>query len=224
MAEGGEIRPDGPVRVLVAALHPVLRAGLSGVLRKARMIRLVGESGMGDGIPALASARRAGVVVLAGCPDDTAALRELRSLKERLPRVSAILLTAIPTTEGLLRAVGLGCSGYLPLSVTGRALARAVLQVAGGECAFESGLLQRLLERMGPRALGRAQETTALLTRPERDVLSLIVEGLTNHGIAERLRWPPGTVKDYVQRVIEKLEVSDRTQAAVKAVRLGLVP
>jgi DNA-binding NarL/FixJ family response regulator len=183
----------------------------------------VAVCGIDDRVAALVAARRVGVVVFACCPAEDQALAALARLKEQQPRVSALLVTPAPTPQGLLRAVGLGCSGYLPLGVTGDALVHAIRQMAAGECAFESGVLRQLIERVGRSALKRAQEAGTLLTAPEREVLGLIVDGLTNSQIGDRLRWRLGTVKDYVQRVIEKLEVSDRTQAAVKAVRLGLV-
>src|SRR5262249_7037323 len=112
-------------------------------------------------------------------------------------------------------AVQAGASGYLLKGVSRRELLSAVRAVRDGEAVLDASLLRLLTSD--------SSDDTAVLTSIERDVFRLIASGLTNREIAGQMRWSVATAKKYVQRVLAKLEVSDRTQAAVVAVRRGLL-
>src|SRR5439155_16856760 len=98
-----------------------------------------------------------------------------------------------------------------------------VRQVLRGESLVNPSLAARLLQRLAQDTAGRAAPAAPPLTGRERDVLALLVQGLTNREIARELILSPGTVKGHVEHIIGKLAVSDRTQAAVRAIELGLV-
>lgn len=221
----GASPPGGAVRaaitVAVVGSHPLCRAGLIALL-SAPDIVVLGEVAVSDhGFP-LPGMRDADVAVFAAWGNEEEGIGLIQRLKEGSPRVSAIIVSGGGTAVSLSRAIAMGCSGYLGADVTAEELQGAVRTVARGECVFEPALLRRLLREVGRQLPGSAEGARAALTAPELEVLGLITEGCSNRQIAERLGYGVGTVKDYVQRIIQKMEVSDRTQAAVKAVRLGM--
>jgi DNA-binding NarL/FixJ family response regulator len=186
-------------------------------------IRVVGEADTSEECLRLTGARAPHVVLLGICTQEEHALDLLRHLKEKYPKVSALMIMiAGESPQGLSRAIAFGCSAYLGPAVNRRELLRAVRAVARGECVFEPSLMRHLLQDISRQPVAGAPGAPGELTVPEREVLHLITEGQTNRQIAQRLGYSVGTVKDYVQKVIQKLEVSDRTQAAVRAIRLRL--
>jgi DNA-binding NarL/FixJ family response regulator len=146
----------------------------------------------------------------------------LKSLKAQWPKASLLVVADSMSAADIRRALAAGCAGHLPKGADRQRLLSAVRAVSRGECIVEPRLLREAL-RAAPRRGVEAPDGLTSITAPEREVLRLVAEGLTNRRIARQLRYSVGTVKDYVQRIIDKLEVSDRTQAAVKAVRLGFL-
>lgn len=137
----------------------------------------------------------------------------LGKLKQKWPRVCVLILAQSPSPHHLAKALALGSAGYLGKRVRREELLKAVRAIAQGERVVEPAVLSELLKT----GLGEQ------LTVPEREVLRLLADGQPNRHIARTLGYSVGTVKGYVQKIIRKLEVSDRTHAAVKATRLGLL-
>lgn len=222
-----KMRPRGKgatrasLKVLVVARWPVVRAGMRAMLEGSD-IRVVGEAETADQVLRALKRRSADQVLVASEVDDAESLEFVRRVKENRPTTAIIMLTTRDSAR-LSQALALGCSGFLPMSIGKEALLGAVRAVARGECVVEPTLLQRLLKDVASQRVEVKPGPTERLTRQEEEVLRLIVEGQTNRQIAQRLGYGVGTVKGYVQRIIEKLEVSDRTQAAVKAVRLRIL-
>ena len=210
------------MRILILNDLPVVQAGLRAML-KAPDVRVVAGAQTADEALRLVRARTPDLV-LAGVPVGEAdGLDLLRRIKAKAPKVSVVTMTTSPSTLYLSRALALGCSGYLLKSVGRQDLLKAIRAIARGECIVEPTVLRELLKEIARQPAEGKAPPAAELTVPEREVLRLISEGGTNREIAQRLGYSVGMVKDYVQRIIEKLGVSDRTQAAVKAVRLGLL-
>ena len=209
-------------RILIACDYPVLRLGLRAIL-KAPDLRVVGETATPAGALDLVASRNPDIVVLGCRVAEEEGLDLLARIKRGWPRVSVVIVTIPGSDIQVSRAVALGCSGYLLETLDGPAFRKAIRDIARGECVIEPGLLRDLLTGLTREVGTRRAQVSQELTAPEREVLRLITEGQTNREIAQRLQYSLGTVKDYVQRIIEKLGVSDRTQAAVKAVRLGLL-
>ena len=183
-------------------------------------VRVVGDAGTAREALRLIEARSPNVVLIVA---DENATDLLRRIKEKSPKVSVIILDGDPGPSDVSRAIAAGCSGYLHKRVGRVELVRAIRGVARGECIVEPGFLKGLLEEVARQQAAAKPGRPEGLTVYEREVLRLITEGQTNRQIAQRLGYKVGTVKDYVQKIIRKLEVSDRTQAAVKAVRLKLL-
>jgi DNA-binding NarL/FixJ family response regulator len=145
-------------------------------------------------------------------------------VKALAPETSVVIVTMHDDPEVIRRAVELGAAGYVLKGITRRELVATVGAVGEGESVLAREALRRLLggvARVNTTSDGGPRSTR--LTDVERDVLALVAEGRTNKEIAQHLRWSVGSVKKCVQRLPKILGVSDRTQAAVEAVRRKLV-
>lgn len=152
---------------------------------------------------------------------DMDGVETLVRLKARVPG-AAVLVVSMHDDPGLVRrAIEAGAAGYVLKGIDRRELLAAVHAIRDGESVLDPELLRSLVA--APRAVGLESDSSVSLTRIELETLGLLAAGLTNREIAERMRWSVGTVKKYVQRILDKLDVSDRTQAAVVAVRRGLL-
>lgn len=150
-------------------------------------------------------------------------LHVLKQLKAARPQTSVLIVTMHANAEFVREAVRSGAAGYVLKGVTRRELIAAVHAVREGESVLDPAVLKDAVAGAERRPPAAATGDAEPLTRIETEVLQLLAAGLTNREISERMRWSLGTAKKYVQRVLEKLQVSDRTQAAVEAVRRGLV-
>ena len=198
--------------------HAVVREGLRAFLDLQDGIEVVGEAADGREGVAAAERLRPDVVLMDLVMPDIDGLAAMRELHERLPRTRTIVLTSFLDDDRLLPAVRAGAAGYLLKNAPPAEVARAVRAAAAGEAVLDPVVAARLLE-----ALARDEEPLDRLTPREREILVLIGRGFPNKRIAQELRLSEKTVKTHVGHVLAKLGVSDRTQAAVVAVRAGLV-
>ena len=134
-----------------------------------------------------------------------------------------IILTFHENPEYLFQAIKAGAAGYLLKDTTRAELLRAIRQVLRGDSILTAEVARTLLLRLTDETLHKDDRRIAPLTPREVEVLELIVQGKTNRQIAEVLTISPGTAKIHVEHIIGKLGVSDRTQAAVRGIQLGLV-
>ncbi len=217
------MEPRSPIRVLIVDDHPMVREGLRSMLSVPE-IEVVAEAATATEALARATALSPDVVLLDIQLADANGLSVLRQLKAAMPHTSVLMVTMHANAEFVREAVRSGAAGYVLKGITRRELIAAVHAVREGESVLDQAVLRDALGGgAGREAPGAAPTGVEPLTRIETEVLQLLAEGLTNREIGERMRWSLGTAKKYVQRVLEKLQVSDRTQAAVEAVRRGLV-
>ena len=210
-----------PIRVLIVDDHAVVREGLRAFLELQDGLEVVGEAG--DGEEALTQAERLGPdVILMDLVmprlDGVSAMLELR---RRGSRSRVIVLTSFLDDDRLLPAIEAGAAGYLLKDVEPAELARAVRAARDGETLIAPTVAARLVQAIADGS-GRPAEPERL-TRREHDVLELIARGQSNKRIALELGISEKTVKAHVGHVLAKLGVADRTQAALLAVREGLV-
>lgn len=220
-----ELRPrtERPIRVLVVDDHPMVRAGLRSMLSDDG-VEVVGEAARGG--DALGRLRELGpdVVLLDLTLPDLDGIAVLIQLKEAAPQVPVLVVTMHQEPDLVRRAIEAGAAGYVLKGVSRSELLASVRTVWQGGSVVDPALLRLVLGAWNPAVTPcGARAPSEDLSPLERDLLRLIAEGLTNREIAPRLRWSRATVKRYVQQVLEKLGVSDRTQAAVEAVRRGLL-
>lgn len=234
------MRPDGspadsPARLLIADDHALVREGLRTMLAREADLEVVGEAEDGRQAVQLCRTLRPDLVLMDVRMPGMDGLAATRAIKSESPRVSILVITTHAETDYLLGAVEAGAAGYVLKDATKRELVDAVRKVLAGESALNQDLAMGLLRRLagegrravtapGPSPAGRPDSPIEPLTTHEIEVLRLVAGGLTNKEIALQLFVSAGTVKNRVQSIITKLGVSDRTQATVRAMELGLLP
>jgi DNA-binding NarL/FixJ family response regulator len=211
------------IRILIADDHAVVREGLRAFLELQDGLEVVGEAA--DGAEALLEAERLApdVILMDLVMPRLDGVRAMQALRRTAPECRVIVLTSFLDDERLLPALEAGAAGYLLKDVEPAELARAIRTAHAGEALIAPAAAARLLRAISSRADAPQPPPREQLTLREQEVLALIARGLANKRIALELGISEKTVKAHVGRVLAKLGVSDRTQAAVLAVREGLV-
>lgn len=225
---------DNMLRVVIADDHHLFREGLRGMLEAGGM-EVVGEAADGEEAIALARRHAPQVVVLDLHMPGTTGLDALRGLKQTCPGVQAVILTVSDADSDVLEALAAGACGYLLKDTRADRLADSIRQAAEGHMVLSGEIARALMTHVRASADMAHQEERqedgappgssegAELTPREVEVLKLISEGADNTAIGRALSISPHTVKQYVTNIFEKLGVRSRVQAAVYAVRAGLV-
>jgi len=208
-------------RVLVVDDHPMVREGLRSML-DGEGVEIVGEAASGAEAVQRATDLQPDVVLLDLELPDLDGLTVLRRVRETVPAAAVLIVTMHQDPARVRQAVEAGAAGYVLKGVDRTELRASIRAVRDGGSVFDPRLLRAALDAGDGRSRGAPAYAPAL-SRIEVDLLRLIAEGLTNREIGHRLRWSLATVKKYVQRILSKLDVPDRTRAAVEAVRRGLL-
>jgi DNA-binding NarL/FixJ family response regulator len=216
------LRHPEPMRVLIVDDHPMVREGLRGMLDGAG-VEVVGEAGTGEDALRAAAASAPDVILLDLELPDLDGLAVLRRLKTIDRRVAVLVVTMHDDPALVRQAVEHGASGYVLKGIGRRELLASLDAVRHGESVLDPSLLRATLARADEPRPRRPDERDNPLSSVEQEMLRLVAQGLTNREIGARLRWSVGTVKKYLQRALEKLGAADRTQAAVEAIRRGLL-
>jgi DNA-binding NarL/FixJ family response regulator len=208
------------IRVLIADDHEVVRCGLRNVL-EGTDIEVVGEACTGEEAVQMTEQIRPDLVLLDIRIADGDGLKTLGRIKLDHPELPVLIFSAYDNPTYVARAVALGAVGYLLKGLSREALIDTIKRVAAGEDAWTREELRRVTGALATPRL--AADVEVPLTQRESEVLRQLALGLTNKEIAQALSISYETVKEHVQHILRKIGVSDRTQAAVWAVRKGLV-
>ena len=214
----------GAIKVLIVDDHPVVREGLRAML-KSPGISVVGEARGGGEAVERTRELNPDVVLMDVKMPDMDGIAATQAIKAQQRATSVIMITSFETKDYLRRAIEAGAAGYLVKGSSREALIQAVKVVREGGSLVDASLLSQLFggHGSGEWVEGDTRDVAlASLSPRELQSLKLLSRGLTNKEIAQEMHYSVGTVKNVVQRIIEKLGVSDRTQAAVYAVRGGL--
>jgi DNA-binding NarL/FixJ family response regulator len=205
----------GPVRVVLADDHPMYRYGVAAVLATTDEIELVGEASDGAELVALAAREHPDVVLTDLAMPGLDGISACRELLIRQPDLGILVLTMHADDESLVSALRAGARGYLVKGADKAELIRSILAVAGGQAVYGAPVARRIAELFG--AARPAVSAFPGLTPREREVLGLLADGARNSEIARQLGMTDKTVRNHVSAILMKLQVPDRTAAAIKA-------
>ncbi len=208
------------LKILIADDHEVVRAGLKSLLA-ATDIKVVAEAATGEAAVRLALKHEPDVVILDVRMPDGDGLNALGRIKLDRPNMPVLILSSYDNPTYIARSVALGASGYLLKGIGREKLIEAIRSAAKGESAWTREELRRVTGALATPRMSADVEVP--LTQRESEVLRQLSHGLTNKEIALALHISYETVKEHVQHILHKVGVTDRTQAAVWAVRKGLV-
>ncbi|MER5767399.1 response regulator transcription factor [Streptomyces sp. NPDC001985] len=214
--------PQRPIRVFLLDDHEVVRRGVHDLLGSEPDIEVVGEAGSGEAALVRAPALRPDVAVLDIRLPDGDGISVCRELRSRLPGTACLMLTSFDDDDALLDAIMAGAAGYVLKQIKGSDLVAAVRTVAAGQSMLDPATTARLMNTLRAPAEPSAEESQlGELTDREREILALIGEGLTNRQIGARLYLAEKTVKNHISRLLAKLGVERRIQAAVLATQFN---
>jgi DNA-binding NarL/FixJ family response regulator len=210
------------ITVLLAEDHVVTRLGLRMFLESAPDIKVVGEAGDGHEAVKLAKELQPDIVLLDVVMPEMDGIEAARLLKAQSADLKIIMMTSSRDEQDIFAALAAGASGYCTKDVSDDRLLTAIATVIKGDLWLDASVAGKVLGAL-PSPSSQQDSSHQELSEREMDVLKLIVEGVPNSEISKRLFISPNTVKSHIKHVLDKLSVSDRTQAAVKAIREGLV-
>ncbi|MFC9909880.1 response regulator [Streptomyces sp. NPDC059862] len=218
MADSERSGPGSPIRVFLLDDHEVVRRGVRDLLDDEPDISVVGEAGTVEQALVRVPALRPDVAVLDIRLPDGDGVTVCRELRSRMPELACLMLTSFDDEEALLDSIMAGASGYVLKQIQGSDLVSAVRTVARGQSLLDPSATTRLMARLrGGQQQEPEPDGLPGLTDREREILALIGEGLTNRQIGQRLYLAEKTVKNHVSRLLAKLGVERRIQAAMIA-------
>lgn len=222
------------IRILIAEDHPLLRVGLRYMLSNTDDLELIGEVGSGTECVDFVDKQAPDIILMDVGMPEMDGIEAAKVVCESHPDVKVIMLTSHDNDEDIFASLAAGASGYCLKDIAFERLHMALRAVHTGDVWIDSTIASKVLKALPQEAATRAvaagisesapaEKVYGSLSEREQSVLRLVVEGLSNKEIADRLVISTETVKTHIRHILEKLAVSDRTQAAVKALRQGLI-
>ncbi len=208
-----------PIRLVVVDDHVLFRRGLIGLLSDMREFQVEGEAGNGKDALHLIERIRPDIDLLDVNMPGMSGVETLRALRELGIQSRALMLTVSQEEDDLMGAITAGASGYLLKNAEPETLRRTLVDIFEGKSTLSPEVTGALFKVVRRSQVSRSKD---LLSDRELDVLRLIAKGINNAEIANQLHLSEGTVRNHVSAILEKLGVSDRTQAAVIAIQHGL--
>jgi two-component system, NarL family, response regulator LiaR len=210
------------ITVLVVDDHQITRRGLVLTLQPYEQFSVAGEAADGRAAVEQSLALRPAVILMDVSMPILDGIDAMKEIKSKLPETRVIVLTANDSDDNIFVALAAGADGYCLKDIAADQLSIAILAVHSGAAYLDPAIARRVLQSRVALKPKTADKNSFFLSERELEVLKLIVDGFSNQQIAEHLFISIDTVKTHMRHILEKLAVSDRTQAAVKAVRQGL--
>jgi NarL family two-component system response regulator LiaR len=215
---GGMMKSTQPIRVLVVDDHAMVRKGLVAFLKNEPTLELVGEACDGREAIEQCEQLQPDVILMDLIMPELGGVAAIRTIHQRWPEVQVIALTSFQEKELVQDALQAGAMGYLLKNVSGEELSLAIRQAHDGRPTLAPEAVQALIQPPS-----EAESMAADLTRREQEVLALLVKGMSNPEIAERLFISRATVKVHVSNILSKLGVASRAEAISFAIQNKLV-
>jgi len=215
------------IKLLLVEDHHITRTGLRLALEQEPKFVIVGEAADGHSAIKQAVELQPDVILMdIGLPG-MSGIEAAVAIKEKLPSCRVIMVTSHDMQEDVIAALAANCDGYCLKDIDGAQLTRAIVSVHNGAIWLDPSIAKKVIKvyvgQPPARAASTSSTTNGVLSERELEVLSYVVDGLTNQEIAVKLTVSAETVKTHMRHIMEKLSVSDRTQAAVRALRDGLL-
>jgi DNA-binding NarL/FixJ family response regulator len=201
------------IRIFIVDDHPVVRAGLTSMLGTQRQVEVIATASSGDAALEALATTPADVMLLDLRMPGLSGVKTIQEIHRLAHPIRIIVLTSFETDEDIYRAIQSGAQGYLLKDTSLKEMIEAIQTVHAGKRYIPRDIAARLAERM----------MRTELTPRELEILHMLAKGLTNKQIGKVLNISDNTVKNHVNSVIEKLEVSDRTEAATTAIQRGIL-
>jgi NarL family two-component system response regulator LiaR len=208
-----------PIRIMVVDDHAMVRKGLATFLKVFDDLKLVGEAGSGAAAIKLCGEIEVDIVLMDMVMPEMDGAATTRVIRQQFPNVKILVLTSFKEADLIKKALEAGAIGYLLKDVSANDLARAIRSAYVGRATLSPDVAQSLVETANLPPLPGLD-----LTDREREVLTLMIEGLNNTQIAGRLSVSPSTIKSHVSNILSKLGVASRTEAVTLALRNNIVP
>ena len=219
--KGGGAAPD-PVCVLIADDHPLFRDGLRALLASAPGVELVGEATNGEEAVSLAADLQPDVVVMDVQMPGMGGIEATRRIVRDGPHIRILVVTMFEDDGTVFQAMRAGARGYVLKGANYAEMLRAIRAVGTGEAIFSPKIAVRLMDFFSSIRPTTLPQAFPQLSDREREILDLIAQGHKNTDIARRLFLSPKTVRNHVSNILHKLQVTDRTEAIIRAREAGL--
>jgi len=212
------------IKVLIADDHAVVREGTRRILEQEKDLDVVGEAADGDEAVKMAASLRPNVAIIDISMPRMDGIEATRQIKAQCPDVTVLILSAYDDDQFIFGLLEAGAAGYLLKSVRSQELVDAVRAVYAGESVLHPAVARKVLNRFVPTA-DRPQQarSTEVLSEREKEILRLATRGLSNSEIAKELCLSIRTVQGHLGHIFNKLQVSSRTEAVVRALKEGWV-
>jgi len=210
------------IKVIICDDQAIIRDGLEMLLKLEKDIEVAGQAQDGTEAVEIVQKTQPDLVLMDLKMPGLNGIEATRQIRTRYPHVKVLVLTTYDDDEWVFDAIRAGASGYLLKDTPREEVIKAVKGTAAGKSFVDPAVAGKLLTQVAGRPAQPSTLLTDKLTEREVDVLRLVARGVTNTDIAERLHLSEGTVRNHVSAIFAKLEVADRTQAAVIAIQHGL--
>jgi len=214
----------GKIKILIADDHAVVREGTRQILEREPDLKVVAEAGDGEEAVRLASSSKPDVAIIDIAMPKVDGIEATKQIKALYPTIAVLILTAYDDDQFVFSFLEAGAAGYLLKSVRGRELVDAVRAIYAGESVLHPAIARKVLNRFVPApGKPRRQEPSDVLSKRETEVLRLASRGLSNQDIANELCLSLRTVQAHLGHIFNKLQVSSRTEAVVRALKEGWI-
>jgi DNA-binding NarL/FixJ family response regulator len=213
-----------PLRVLIADDHPLFRNGMRALLAADPATEVIGEATTGDEVFTLASTLQPDVILMDLKMPGVDGIEATRRILHTSPHIRILIVTMYEDDQSVFAAMRAGARGYLLKGAAPEEVMRAITAIGHGEAIFSPAIATRLIDFFAGLQPAAFPNPLPQLTDREREILLLIAQGQDNATIARNLSLSSKTVSNYVSNILSKLQVTDRTQAMLRARQAGFGP